>query len=121
MTAFCHSRSHGCRKADGTVGTLGQGGREDLEDMVPRQMDVRVDALSFVVAMRIDNEAIIGVHIAAAHQCLPGLVEYLHRNSLTELCRQHGNQSPAPKLEISVGSVDGSRRRHVGVGLYNPN
>jgi len=43
--------------------------------MVPRQMDVRVDTLSSVVTMGIDNETIVGVYIAAANQHLPEPIE----------------------------------------------
>lgn len=75
MAAFCHAWSYRRREADGTIRTLSQCGCEDLEDMVPRQMDVRVDTLSSVVTMGIDNETIVGVYIAAANQHLPEPIE----------------------------------------------
>lgn len=43
---------------------MGELRRQDLQDIVPVQMDVGIDALSAVVATGIDNEAIVGVYVS---------------------------------------------------------
>jgi repressor of nif and glnA expression len=99
MTAFRHARSYGGGQADRAVRTLGQVGREDLEDVVPWKMDIRIDRLSSVVAIGIHDEAIIGIHVAATSISASSIKERA-RNPLTELCRSRGIQIPIRTLEL---------------------
>lgn len=63
MAAFCHSGSYRSPETDGAGGILRLRRRQYLQDIVPVQVDIGVDALGAIVAARIDDEAIVCVDI----------------------------------------------------------
>lgn len=82
MTAFRHAGSDGISKADGARCRLRLWRSQYLEDRVPFEILVSVNALSMIVPTRIDNEAIVCVHISGdcqyqAFQTLYRVAAYL--------------------------------------------
>jgi hypothetical protein len=64
MTTLGHSWSGWCTKANWTCGRLRLGRNENLQNIVPVNMDIGIDALSTVVGSRINNKSIVGVNIS---------------------------------------------------------
>lgn len=64
VTASGHPRGYWHPEADGTRRFLGDFGCQYLQDIIPVQVDIGINALSAIVAARIDDEAVVGVHIS---------------------------------------------------------
>jgi hypothetical protein len=65
MTALGHPGGYGRVEANGTGGVLGEVGSEDLQDIVPVEVDVGIDALGAIVAAGVYDEAVVGMDISA--------------------------------------------------------
>jgi hypothetical protein len=64
VTAPGHPRGYRSPEADGTGCLLGLFGCQYLQDIIPVEMDIGIDALRAIVAVRIDDEAIVGMHVS---------------------------------------------------------
>jgi len=64
VAALGHPRGYRRPEADGAGRVLRLGRRQYLQDIVPVEMDIGVDALGAIVATGVDNEAVVGVDIS---------------------------------------------------------
>lgn len=114
MAALRHSWCHGDGEADWTVCGLRSGRGEDLENLVPGYVHVGVEGLGMVVASRIDDEAVIRIHIAEAVRRIR--IKLGGRGELrrTAPCPQHDTRTLAPRSGScdKRASGDGGRSSH---------
>lgn len=68
VTTLCHSGSDWCTETDRTGGSLRLSRNEDLQDIVPVDVDVGINALWAVVGSGVDNESVIGMNISLQSQ-----------------------------------------------------
>lgn len=106
MAAFGHSRGGGRAQADGTCRRLRLGRNEDLQYVVPVNMDVGVDALRAIIGPGINDETIVGVNISTQLASVDGKQSCRGRRRRTWPYPQHGNQNPGPMS----GCVEGGLR-----------
>ena len=81
-----------------------------MQNIVPFEVDVGIAALGVIVASRVDNEAVVRMHVSA--DVLMIGIHCIVLPDLTSLCPQRGSQILDPKWEFG-GSYDG-HRSHVG-------
>lgn len=111
MTTLGHSRGGRCTQTDGACGRLRLSRDKNLQNVVPVDMNISVDALSSIVGPRVDNKTIVGVNVskksAESHKS-----EESRRHTLP--CPQHD----IPNLDPRWGCVeDGPRRIWSCVGV----
>lgn len=123
VAALCHPRSCGFTQTNRTRCRLRLGRCNDLKNVVPVKMNVRIPRLCLVVSARVDNEAIIRVNVPfrpcqyAIKVCLR-LVVMLH----TSPCLPHDIHCPSPKscssslLSCRHGETDAGESAGVAEG-----
>jgi len=64
VTALCHTRCGWLSKTDGTGSRLSLRGCNDLQDVVPIEMDISILSLGMIVSTWIDDESVVCVNIS---------------------------------------------------------
>jgi hypothetical protein len=106
VTALGHSRGSGCAQTDRTCRRLRLGRDEDLQYVVPVDVDVGVDALRAIVGPGVNDETIVGVNVSAQLAYAHNTQKWRGRRKHTLPYPQHDIQNLAPKL----GCVEGDLR-----------
>jgi hypothetical protein len=75
VTASGHPRRYRSAEAYRARGFLGELGSEDLENVVPVQMDVGLGALRAIVTSRVDDKPVVGMHISRLVDCMVARAE----------------------------------------------